>query len=90
MSTLIQDPTRILFFTGKGGVGKTSAACATAINGAGALPPYAGCFQPEGLAAFTALNGTPADGTWTLRVADDANLDVGTLDTWALVLCTTP
>jgi arsenite-transporting ATPase len=32
MSTLIQDPTRILFFTGKGGVGKTSAACATALG----------------------------------------------------------
>jgi arsenite-transporting ATPase len=31
MSTLIEHPTRILFFTGKGGVGKTSAACATAI-----------------------------------------------------------
>jgi len=30
--TLIPDPTRILFFTGKGGVGKTSAACATAIG----------------------------------------------------------
>ena len=32
MSTLIEHPTRILFFTGKGGVGKTSAACATAIG----------------------------------------------------------
>ncbi|MCC6524723.1 MAG: arsenical pump-driving ATPase [Polyangiaceae bacterium] len=32
MSTLIESPTRILFFTGKGGVGKTSAACATAIG----------------------------------------------------------
>jgi len=32
VSTLIQNPTRILFFTGKGGVGKTSAACATAIG----------------------------------------------------------
>ena len=32
MATLIQQPTRILFFTGKGGVGKTSAACATAIG----------------------------------------------------------
>jgi arsenite/tail-anchored protein-transporting ATPase len=31
MSRLVQNPTRILFFTGKGGVGKTSAACATAI-----------------------------------------------------------
>jgi arsenite/tail-anchored protein-transporting ATPase len=32
VATLLQDPTRILFFTGKGGVGKTSAACATAIG----------------------------------------------------------
>ncbi len=32
MSTIVPDPTRILFFTGKGGVGKTSAACATAIG----------------------------------------------------------
>jgi arsenite/tail-anchored protein-transporting ATPase len=32
MSTLIHSPTRILFFTGKGGVGKTSSACATAIG----------------------------------------------------------
>jgi len=32
MPTLVHDPTRILFFTGKGGVGKTSAACATAIG----------------------------------------------------------
>lgn len=31
MSTLVPNPTRILFFTGKGGVGKTSSACATAI-----------------------------------------------------------
>ncbi|MFO0548766.1 MAG: arsenical pump-driving ATPase [Polyangiaceae bacterium] len=29
---LIEHPTRILFFTGKGGAGKTSAACATAIE----------------------------------------------------------
>ena len=31
MPGLIASPTRILFFTGKGGVGKTSAACASAI-----------------------------------------------------------
>lgn len=31
MSALLANPTRILFFTGKGGVGKTSSACATAI-----------------------------------------------------------
>lgn len=32
MPALIPNPTRILFFTGKGGVGKTSSACATAIQ----------------------------------------------------------
>ncbi|HNX31826.1 MAG TPA: arsenical pump-driving ATPase [Holophaga sp.] len=32
MTALIQNPTRILFFTGKGGTGKTSSACATAID----------------------------------------------------------
>ncbi|MEX2662350.1 MAG: arsenical pump-driving ATPase [Vicinamibacterales bacterium] len=36
MARLIEHPTRILFFTGKGGVGKTSAACATAIGWADA------------------------------------------------------
>ena len=32
MNALLSVPTRVLFFTGKGGVGKTSAACATAIR----------------------------------------------------------
>jgi len=32
MAILVANPSRILFFTGKGGVGKTSSACATAIG----------------------------------------------------------
>ena len=31
LSTLLEDPTRVLFFTGKGGMGKTTLACATAV-----------------------------------------------------------
>jgi arsenite-transporting ATPase len=36
MDTFLDQPTRFLFFTGKGGVGKTSLACATALRLAGA------------------------------------------------------
>ena len=32
MTTLLDSPTKFLFFTGKGGVGKTSTACATAVR----------------------------------------------------------
>ena len=31
LSELIETPTRVLFFTGKGGMGKTTLACATAV-----------------------------------------------------------
>ncbi len=47
-----------------------------------ALPPYNGTFRPfEPLSAFI---GQPADGTWTLNVSDDTNLDAGTLNSWSL------
>lgn len=35
MTSLLEQPSRYLFFTGKGGVGKTALACATAIRLAG-------------------------------------------------------
>src|SRR5436190_3905745 len=45
--------------------------------------PYTGTFKPQGgrLAAFA---GKPLAGTWTLRVADMASQDVGTLDGWGV------
>ncbi|MFT5822002.1 MAG: subtilisin-like proprotein convertase family protein [Crocinitomix sp.] len=45
--------------------------------------PFNGSFIPEGDLAL-ANNGQDADGTWTLRVRDDAGGDVGTLNSWSL------
>ena len=55
-------------------------AAATSIT-AGAAP-FTGSFRPEGL--LSAFNGQDAFGTWTLRVTDDAGLDVGSLNSWGL------
>ncbi|MFN7626196.1 MAG: ArsA-related P-loop ATPase, partial [Pirellula sp.] len=35
LTQLFETPTRLMFFTGKGGVGKTSLACAAAVKLAG-------------------------------------------------------
>lgn len=50
-------------------------AAATAI-GAG-LPPFAGTFRPE--SPLSAFNGKSINGTWKLRVNDNATLDTGTV-----------
>jgi cysteine-rich repeat protein len=47
--------------------------------------PMRGRFRPEAL--LTTLNGEPAAGAWTLRVADDANIDIGELVSWTLGIC---
>lgn len=46
------------------------------------VAPFTGSFLPEG--SFGALTGVNADGTWILRVCDDAGSDVGTLDSWSI------
>ncbi|APR80178.1 Multiple EGF-like-domain protein 3 precursor [Minicystis rosea] len=58
-------------------------ACTTSVTSGSA--PFTGCFKPE--TAFSTLNGQAANGTWTLKVVDDANSDTGTLTAWALALC---
>jgi hypothetical protein len=47
--------------------------------------PFTGSFRPEGVLGN--LDGKTANGTWTLRIFDDAGQDTGTLDNWSLVLC---
>jgi len=44
--------------------------------------PFDGSFIP--LNSLATFNGTPAAGTWTLRINDDAGGDVGTLFCWEL------
>jgi subtilisin-like proprotein convertase family protein len=51
--------------------------------------PFTGSFQPD--QPLSVLNGINANGTWTLRVRDDASSDIGTLQAWSLILTrTTP
>ncbi|MBN1138018.1 MAG: proprotein convertase P-domain-containing protein, partial [Anaerolineae bacterium] len=47
--------------------------------------PFTGRFQPEG--NLGALYNKNAQGTWTLRVYDDANPNTGTLNAWSLTVC---
>lgn len=50
---------------------------------ASGTPPFAGTFRPDG--QFSALTGN-ANGTWTLKVIDQAGTDVGTINSWTLTL----
>ena len=52
--------------------------------------PFTGPYQPEGnLADFGGLN---AQGTWQLKITDDASSDSGVLNSWSLIieLCPLP
>jgi subtilisin family serine protease/subtilisin-like proprotein convertase family protein len=46
--------------------------------------PFAGSFRPE--SPLAALDGRSAQGTWRLRVFDAASLDIGTLNSWSLIV----
>lgn len=52
------------------------------------MAPFSGCFSPE--ASMAPLAGVSAQGTWQLKLTDDAMDDIGTLNDWALVLCIAP
>jgi subtilisin-like proprotein convertase family protein len=80
------DGTRVELTTDNGGTGENFVntvfddQAATSITVG--TPPYTGSFKPEGL--LSALNGIPANGTWTLEITDDTNADSGTLNSWSL------
>ncbi|MGK4007136.1 DUF4215 domain-containing protein [Sorangium sp. So ce1036] len=50
--------------------------------------PFRGCFRPE--ESFAPFLSGRANGTWTLRVGDDAGSDAGVLNAWSLALCIEP
>ena len=49
---------------------------------ASGTPPWTGSFQPD--QPLSAIDGIPANGTWTLEVSDNANVDTGTLTAWEI------
>jgi len=48
----------------------------------GSPSPFSGSYQPEG--SWNFLNGAPANGTWTLQVADDGFYFDGTINSWSI------
>lgn len=88
----ILDPSsgsEIILFTKVGGVGENftstvlSSTCATQIT-AGS-PPFSGCFKPE--ESLFALFEKDGHGEWSLQIKDDSDPYGGSLESWALVLC---
>lgn len=56
-------------------------AATSIVNGAA---PFAGTYRPEGL--LSTYDGKSANGTWQVRVADKASLDVGTVNSASLII----
>lgn len=44
-------------------------------------------YQPESYARMAYFKGMQAQGTWTLRVRDDATNNTGTINSWTLTVC---
>jgi cysteine-rich repeat protein len=54
----------------------------------GGTAPFSGCYQPE--TPFTTFVGASASGLWKFKAVDHAGGDVGTINSWAMIFCTTP
>ncbi len=83
------DTTEVELSTDNGGTGENfinthlDDEAATSITNGSA--PFTGSFRPEG--SLATLDGKASNGTWVLRIYDDAGSDTGTLNGWSLVLC---
>ena len=62
--------------------------CSSVCRATTGSAPFSGCYKPEGLLSTVANQSS--SGNWTLTVTDDTGSDTGTLNSWNLVLCTTP
>ena len=52
-----------------------------------AEPPFIGTYRPlETLSVFNGKSGAAVNGYWSLRVADEAAADVGSIQCWSLAL----
>ncbi len=86
ISLIAPDSTAVLLSSRRGGAGDNFTntvfddEAATAISSG--VAPFTGSFRPE--QPLSVLDGTPAAGTWTLKVVDAAADDVGTLGSWGL------
>ncbi|RLB86259.1 MAG: hypothetical protein DRH10_10595, partial [Deltaproteobacteria bacterium] len=85
--------TEIELFTDIGGSGdnftNTILDAGASINIADASAPFTGRFLPEGgTNVLNSFDGENPNGTWTLKIEDDATGDTGTLDDWELTIRT--
>lgn len=51
-----------------------------------AAAPFTGRFQPQGGPILFNLDGSPAAGTYSLLVADDAVFNTGTFESWSITI----
>ena len=83
------DKVWIELFTDLGGTGdhfiNTTLDQEAATSIASGVAPFTGTFRPE-VGRLARYYGTPITGVWKLRIIDDLRNQVGTLQTWSLVV----
>lgn len=80
------DGVRVMLTTDNGGTGNNFTGTIfndlADVSVVGSAAPFTGFYRPE--EPLSVLDGTDANGVWTLEVTDDAGADIGTLNSWQL------